>query len=100
MKAPHPDEVDPFDLPEWLGTDEVTWTSASGLRSGHLVTGTLYDGETPFFTTSMGPVTGNAATGVPQAIASSITRPNVSVREGKTNTSPLAYSSTNCWPLR
>ncbi len=30
MKAPHPDEVDPFDLPEWLGTDEVTWTSASG----------------------------------------------------------------------
>ena len=45
MTAPHPDEVDPFDLPEWLGTAEVTWTSASGLRSGHLVTGTLYDGE-------------------------------------------------------
>lgn len=39
--APHPAEVDPFDLPEWLGTAEVTWTSASGLRSGHLVTGWL-----------------------------------------------------------
>ena len=39
--APHPAEVDPFDLPEWLGTEEVTWTSASGLRSGHLVTGWL-----------------------------------------------------------
>lgn len=38
---PHPEEVDPFDLPEWLGTEQVTWTSASGLRSGHLVTGWL-----------------------------------------------------------
>ncbi len=39
---PHLDEVDPFDLPEWLGTGEVTWTSESGLRSGHLVSGLLY----------------------------------------------------------
>lgn len=41
-------DVDPFDLPEWLGTDEVTWTSQSGLRSGHLVTGTLLgEGQDP-----------------------------------------------------
>jgi hypothetical protein len=34
-------ELDPFDLPDWLGEDEVTWTSACGVRSGHLVTGVL-----------------------------------------------------------
>ncbi len=37
--------------------------------------------------TSMGPVTGRAATGTPQASAPLMTRPNVSVRLGKTNTS-------------
>lgn len=50
MTAPgpaHPDEIDPFDLPEWLGTGEVTWTSESGLRSGHLVTGLLYGAGHP-----------------------------------------------------
>ena len=40
--------------------------------------------------TSLGPVTGNAATGVPQANASRITRPNVSVSAGNTNTSAPA----------
>jgi len=44
---PHLDEVDPFDLPEWLGTGEVTWTSESGLRSGHLVSGLLYGAGHP-----------------------------------------------------
>ena len=34
-------EVDPFDLPEWLGTDEVTWESHAGLRAGHRVEGRL-----------------------------------------------------------
>ena len=34
-------EVDPFDLPEWLGTGEVTWESGAGLRTGHLVLGEL-----------------------------------------------------------
>lgn len=40
-------DVDPFDLPAWLGEDEVTWSAASGLRSGHCVTGELStsDGE-------------------------------------------------------
>ena len=38
-------------------------------------------------TTSIGPVTGRAATGTPQARASISTRPNVSVRLGKTKTS-------------
>ena len=34
-------EVDPFDLPEWLGTSDVTWEALSGLRAGHLVIGRL-----------------------------------------------------------
>jgi len=34
-------ELDPFDLPEWLGEGDVVWTSERGLRTGHLVTGQL-----------------------------------------------------------
>jgi hypothetical protein len=43
------DELDPFDLPEWLGESDVTWTSDLGLRTGHLVSGRLssQDHETP-----------------------------------------------------
>lgn len=33
--------LDPFDLPEWLGEEEVTWAADSGLRSGHCVPGLL-----------------------------------------------------------
>ena len=33
--------VDPFDLPEWLGETEVTWTAQSGVRRGHAVQGVL-----------------------------------------------------------
>jgi hypothetical protein len=35
------DAVDPFELPEWLGFGEVTWTAESSVRSGHHVTGSL-----------------------------------------------------------
>lgn len=40
-------EADPFDLPDWLGTADVVWQSAGGVRAGHLVEGTLTgpDGE-------------------------------------------------------
>ena len=34
-------DVDPFDLPEWLGTHDVVWRSDAGLRTGHLVQGRL-----------------------------------------------------------
>ncbi|MCW2765379.1 MAG: hypothetical protein JWO11_1338 [Nocardioides sp.] len=34
-------EVDPFDLPEWLGESDVTWAAASGVRTGHHVRGSL-----------------------------------------------------------
>lgn len=34
-------EVDPFDLPDWLGEADVTWAAASGLRTGHHVAGQL-----------------------------------------------------------
>lgn len=34
-------DVDPFDLPEWLGTSDVVWRADSGLRTGHLVRGRL-----------------------------------------------------------
>jgi hypothetical protein len=33
--------VDPFDLPEWLGTGEVTWTARSSVHGGHHVDGEL-----------------------------------------------------------
>jgi len=36
-----PDEVDPFDLPDWLGEPGVTWFAESGLHGGHLVRGAL-----------------------------------------------------------
>jgi hypothetical protein len=35
------DELDPFDLPEWLGELEVTWSAERGLSSGHRVAGRL-----------------------------------------------------------
>ena len=37
-------DVDPFDLPEWLGSGEVTWSAESGLHGGHRVSGSLVDG--------------------------------------------------------
>lgn len=33
--------VDPFDLPEWLGTAEVTWRALRTERGGHLILGVL-----------------------------------------------------------
>jgi len=33
--------VDPFDLPEWLGTERVTWTATMSLAAGPRVTGQL-----------------------------------------------------------
>jgi hypothetical protein len=34
-------EVDPFDLPDWLGEGEVTWTPEDGIHAMHLVAGRL-----------------------------------------------------------
>jgi hypothetical protein len=34
-------DVDPFDLPDWLGEGAVVWTSAHGVRHGHHVAGLL-----------------------------------------------------------
>jgi hypothetical protein len=34
-------DVDPFDLPEWLGTEDVVWRADAGLATGHLVAGRL-----------------------------------------------------------
>ncbi len=40
--------VDPFDLPDWLGEEDVTWSTESGLRRGYDVAGTLSsDGREP-----------------------------------------------------
>ncbi|MBA2699995.1 MAG: hypothetical protein H0U61_14730 [Nocardioidaceae bacterium] len=33
--------MDPFDLPEWLGTEPVTWAATTPLTDGPLVTGQL-----------------------------------------------------------
>lgn len=35
-------ETDPFDLPEWLGEQDVVWRPDRGLRTGHLVPGQLF----------------------------------------------------------
>ncbi len=40
-EPPSYDEVDPFDLPEWLGECEVTWEADRGLATGHRVAGAL-----------------------------------------------------------
>ncbi len=32
--APEVSAVDPFDLPDWLGTDEVTWTARTSVHGG------------------------------------------------------------------
>ena len=34
-------DIDPFDLPDWLGTGDVVWRADAGLRTGHLVRGRL-----------------------------------------------------------
>lgn len=41
MDTPEIAEVDPFDLPETLGTGEVVWAAETGLISGHRVVGAL-----------------------------------------------------------
>jgi hypothetical protein len=38
-------EADPFDLPDWLGTEKVTWTARSSVRAEHHVTGDLSAGS-------------------------------------------------------
>jgi hypothetical protein len=38
-------EVDPFDLPEWLGEGEVTWVAESSLSGGPVVAGRLTVGH-------------------------------------------------------
>jgi hypothetical protein len=39
--------VDPFDLPDWLGTEDVTWTALTSVHAGHLVRGELSGGGEP-----------------------------------------------------
>ncbi len=39
--APALVDVDPFELPEWLGELDVVWYAGSGLRTAHLVVGAL-----------------------------------------------------------
>lgn len=45
MGAVAVEPVDPFDLPEWLGTSEVTWSAASGVRGAQRIRGALRSGE-------------------------------------------------------
>ena len=35
------EDVDPFDLPDWLGESDVTWEPDTGIRTGHHVRGRL-----------------------------------------------------------
>jgi hypothetical protein len=36
--------ADPFELPEWLGTEPVTWTAQTGVRGARWITGGLAAG--------------------------------------------------------
>lgn len=45
MQSPPIVDVDPFDLPEWLGVGQVVWHADQGLRTGHLVAGRLVSGQ-------------------------------------------------------
>ncbi|QBX57075.1 hypothetical protein EXE58_17635 [Nocardioides seonyuensis] len=38
-------DVDPFDLPEWLGTSDVVWSSEGDQHAAHLLAGRLRAGE-------------------------------------------------------
>ena len=35
------DDLDPFDLPDWLGEGAVTWAAETGVRGGHRIRGHL-----------------------------------------------------------
>ena len=39
MTAPDVSSIDPFDLPEWLGTSEVTWVAHSTVRGAAHIRG-------------------------------------------------------------
>ena len=41
----HVAAVDAFDLPEWLGASELTWTAGSSVRGRHHVSGRLSAGD-------------------------------------------------------
>ncbi len=41
MTAPPVELADPFDLPDWLGTDDVTWRADTGVLAGALIVGRL-----------------------------------------------------------
>jgi len=38
-------DLDPFDLPEWLGAEPVIWTPEGGIHDRHLVAGALGAGD-------------------------------------------------------
>jgi hypothetical protein len=39
------EDLDPFDLPDWLGEGAVTWAADAGVRRGHRVPGHLTSGD-------------------------------------------------------
>ncbi|HEX5861329.1 MAG TPA: hypothetical protein VFY58_05775 [Nocardioides sp.] len=39
------EDLDPFDLPDWLGEGAVTWAADAGVRRGHRVPGHLTGGD-------------------------------------------------------
>ena len=41
MTTPDVSSIDPFDLPEWLGTSEVTWVAQSTVRGAAHIRGEL-----------------------------------------------------------
>jgi hypothetical protein len=41
VRLPRVEAVDAFDLPDWLGTSDVTWTASSSVTAAQRIEGTL-----------------------------------------------------------
>jgi hypothetical protein len=44
-RGPMIEDLDPFDLPDWLGEGAITWEPESGIAAGALLRGRLTDGR-------------------------------------------------------
>lgn len=68
-------EVDPFELPDWLGEEQVTWAPEHGLGTGHLVPGLLRAPATPHH-----PALACDLLAVDEAYPTAVTLPDLRVR--------------------
>lgn len=73
-------EIDPFDLPDWLGEQLVTWAPEHGLGTGHLVQGRLTGSSAPPAGLEGHPALACDLLAVDQAYPMAVTTPDLRVR--------------------